>query len=70
MPNQKIIKELKRAGVEQLREYGYPAANSENITTNVIYKAFFKTMLEGTLGKSKAIDDGINFLINEILIAA
>ena len=39
---QKLIK----AGVRNLREFGYPDCDSKNILTDMIYSAFFKTMLD------------------------
>jgi hypothetical protein len=37
---------LIRAGVKNLREFGYPQCKAENILTDRIYRAFFLSMLE------------------------
>ena len=37
---------LIEAGVKNLREFGYPQVTKDNILTVMIYKAFFKRMLE------------------------
>ncbi len=52
------------AGVQNLREFGYPSCDSKNILTDSIYKAFFLSMLRDNLGKG--FDKEINTLIQEI----
>ena len=52
------------AGVRNLKEYGYPDVNAENILTDLIYRGFFLSMLEDNLGKG--VDDAIKPLIAEI----
>lgn len=57
-----IRKALIKAGVENLKEYGYPAVTAENILTDRIYSAFFKSMLADNKGKAgpkvdKVLDD-------------
>jgi hypothetical protein len=52
------------AGVRNLKEYGYPDVNAENILTDLIYRGFFLSMLEDNLGKG--VDDAIKPLITEI----
>jgi hypothetical protein len=37
---------LIKAGVRNLREFGYPACDEKNILTDLIYKRFFSQMLE------------------------
>jgi len=37
-----------RAGVKNLKAFGYPGVNSENILTDHIYREFFKAQLEAT----------------------
>lgn len=55
---------LIRAGVNNLKEYGYSKVNAENILTDQIYKAFFLSMLKDNRGKGA--DDEINKLITEL----
>jgi hypothetical protein len=54
------------AGVRNLQEYGYPAVTPENIMTDRIYSAFFKSMLNDNLGHSASIDAAIKLLLSEI----
>ena len=58
-----IKNKLKQAGVRNLKEFGYPEVNTDNITTDMIYKAFFLSMLKDNLGKG--FDKEINELIKE-----
>jgi hypothetical protein len=51
-------------GVRNLKEFGYPAATKENILTDRIYSAFFKSMLEDNMGKGA--DEAIKALLAEI----
>jgi len=39
------------AGVKNLKEFGYPDVNADNILTDAIYKAFFLSMLKDNIGK-------------------
>lgn len=58
---------LIRAGVANLREFGYPQCTEQNILTDTIYKAFFLSMLKDNLGAAgAAVDVEINNLIREI----
>ena len=52
------------AGVRNLKEFGYPDASKDNILTDPIYSAFFKSMLEDNLGKGA--DEVINQLLSKI----
>jgi hypothetical protein len=45
--------ELISAGVKHLREFGYPKCDPTNILTTMIYRTFFKSMLEGTVEDSR-----------------
>ena len=54
------------AGVANLKEFGYPNVNAENILTDLIYSAFFKTMLEGNLGDSRLDQDVLKDVIGSI----
>jgi hypothetical protein len=40
--------QLINAGIKNLKEFGYPDVNKENILTDLIYSQFFKRMLEET----------------------
>lgn len=54
------------AGVANLKEFGYPKVDQKNILTDMIYSAFFKSMLEGNLGDPSHDQDVLTSLINEI----
>ena len=60
----KIRNHLLSAGVKNLKEYGYPSVTIENITTDEIYREFFKSMLESNLG-NPTTDPSIRALIAE-----
>jgi hypothetical protein len=40
--------QLIEAGIHNLKQFGYPSVNKDNILTDMIYKEFFKKMLEDT----------------------
>lgn len=46
-------KKLIEAGIRNLKEFGYPSVNAENILTDEIYRAFFARMLENTKEDAK-----------------
>lgn len=54
---------LIEAGVKNLHAYGYQQCNKENILTDVIYKAFFVSMLKDNKGHGSDIDKAIDKLI-------
>ena len=58
--------ELLRAGVANLREFGFPRATQDNILTDEVYKAFFLCMLQDNKGKVPQADPVIDELISEI----
>lgn len=63
----KIIRDhLIKAGVANLQNYGYPRCSKDNILTDRLYSAFFKSMLEENKGISPAADKEINALLAEI----
>jgi len=64
MTKEYIESMLIKAGVKNLKEFGYPDVNEKNILTDYIYKSFFKSMLEDNKGNSKEIDE----VIDELLI--
>lgn len=56
---------LIRGGVNSLGKFGYPDVRPENILTDPIYSAFFKSMLEDSLGHDADLDAVIQELIGE-----
>ena len=54
------------AGVRNLREFGYPSVNAENILTDAIYSQLFKSILEGNLGDPAVQQDVLKELIAEV----
>jgi hypothetical protein len=53
--------------VKNLKEFGYPSCNSQNILTDRVYKEFFRSMLRDNLGKmGQEVDAEINKLLAEI----
>lgn len=61
-----IREKLLRAGVANLKEFGYPNVNTVNILTDPIYSAFFLSMLRDNKGKVPQADPIISELIGEI----
>lgn len=59
-----IRNKLLAAGVRNLKEFGYPHVNVDNILTDEIYKAFFVSMLRDNLGKGA--DKDIKALLAEL----
>ena len=55
---------LIKAGVRNLKEFGYPSVDEKNIMTNTIFCKFFESMLNDNLGKG--YDKDINALLKEI----
>lgn len=63
----KYRKFLISAGVKQLKGYGYPRVNAYNILADEVYRAYFRSMLSGTVGKyGTACDRDIEQLFGEI----
>jgi hypothetical protein len=61
----KTIREhLIAAGVKNLKEFGYPDVNAENLLTDIVYSGFFASMLRDNLGQG--VDEQINALLAEI----
>jgi hypothetical protein len=52
--------------VKNLREFGYPGANSENIITDQVYSMFFDSMLKENIGHGA--DEIIKSLRDEIAL--
>lgn len=40
--------QLIEAGIHNLKQFGYPSVNKDNILTDMIFKEFFKSMLKDT----------------------
>ena len=64
--NLQIREKLLIAGVNNLKEFGYPDVTIETILTDKIYKEFFKSMLNDTLGNGKEIDEVIIQFLSDI----
>lgn len=60
-----VRQKLIAAGVKNLHVYGYPYCTKENILTDQIYKAFFRSMLEDNKGHSAGADVVIDALLKE-----
>lgn len=63
--------QLITAGVRNLKEFGYPEVNGDNIITDHIYSVFFRRMLEENRDANEAamtreIADACDALIAEI----
>lgn len=67
MTIEQIKDHLKKAGVKNLQQFGYPVVNTENIMTDEIYSAFFKSMLEDNKGKEQRFDLAIDELLCELI---
>lgn len=52
------------AGVRNLKEFGYPGVNSENIITDPIYSTYFKNMLNDNMGLG--FDNVIKSILTDI----
>lgn len=57
---------LIEAGVNNLKEFGYPYANQNNILTDVVYSQIFNSMLNENMGHSNSVDEVINEIKKEI----
>jgi hypothetical protein len=67
MTNEQIKDHLLKAGVKNLKEFGYPDANKENILTDIIYGGMFKSMLNDNKGQAtKQVDDVIDELLSVV----
>jgi hypothetical protein len=62
--NTEIANKLIENGVKNLKEYGYPNVDADNIFTDMIYSAFFSKMLKEALGNG--LDEEVTFLIDKI----
>jgi hypothetical protein len=62
---EEIRKELIKAAVKNMREFGYEYADEENVITDEVYSRFFVSMLKENKGHSASIDEVINELLAE-----
>lgn len=53
-------------GVKNLKEFGYPDVDAENILTDQIYSAFFREMLKENKGYSTSIDKDIDAILADL----
>ena len=54
------------AGVRNLKEFGYPQCDKENILTDDIFKAFFASMLKDNKGHGADTDKAIDELLSVV----
>jgi hypothetical protein len=67
MNKEQIRQHLLSSGVKNLKEFGYQEVNDENLLTDQIYSAFFKSMLEDNRGLgSPVVNEVIDELLNQI----
>ena len=66
MTNEQIREHLLKAGVKNLKEFGYPEVTTETILTDEVYKEFFKSMLGDNKGNGKQLDEVINQLLSQV----
>jgi len=66
MTNEQIREHLLKAGIKNLKEFGYSEVTTETILTDEVYKEFFKSMLEENLGNGKQVDEVINQLLSDV----
>ncbi len=66
MSVEEIRTSLLNAGVKNLKGYGYPSVNVDNIMTDEIFRAFFKEMLKTNLGVAPSADLAIYELLEGI----
>lgn len=70
MTRQELKSRIVAAGVKNLRDFGYPSCNPENIKTDMIYRAFFESALRDNLGAGAETDAAIMELLDEIAVDA
>ncbi len=61
-----VKKQLIKAAIKNINEFGFQEVDSENILTDIIYAGLFKSMLKDNLGNGSLIDECINELLDEI----
>lgn len=55
VPHPAIINALLRAGVSNLKEFGYPSVDEYNIITDLVFSRFFDRMLEEHKGNETEV---------------
>ena len=58
---------LIRSGVNSLGTFGYPDVRPENLLTDPIYSAFFKSMLEGELGEVQRANPAVANVMRDLI---
>jgi hypothetical protein len=66
MEKEVIRQHILKSGVKNLKEFGYPDANTNNILTDEVYKLFFESMLKENLGYNKQTDEVLNDILREL----
>lgn len=66
LSNRQMRYKLISQGVSNLKEFGYPAVNRDNILTDTVFKKFFEGMLKENKGISPDYDPVIDELLKEI----
>ena len=56
--NDDLRAKLLAGGVANLKQFGYPTVNAENIMTDYVYRAFFKSMLKDQSFAAKSSRNG------------
>lgn len=64
MDSEKVKESIIARGVRNLQTFGYKYCDKDNILTDEIYSAFFRSMLEDNLGG--ADDKEINEILNSL----
>lgn len=67
MTDNLVRNHLIKTGVKNLRQFGYPSVNKDNILTDYLFSQFFLSMLQDNKGSQYAnVDREIDQLIAEI----
>ncbi len=61
-----IKQKLIEAGIKNLQQFGYELVDKDNILTDMVYSAFFLSMLKDNLGVDARADEAIKELIHQI----
>ena len=66
MKQEEIKDKVIELGVKSLIEFGYPHANKETILSDWILRAFFKGVIEDSIGHNAEYDTVLNELLEDI----
>ncbi len=66
LKSEEIQNKIINNGIKNMKEFGYPSVNIENIFTDLVYAQMFQSMLKENLGQG--FDDEINVLLSRIKI--